>query len=468
MLKKSLSILLAVLMVVSTLAIGVVSVSADIVEQPTYKFTPEDGKLYFDVANTGWTMGTKNKVAFRVYDGDIPDGVDYWGSKKVIGTKVAGEDTVYEIDLKEKVGLEFTPGIQYKIIFVRTEGSNWTDQCYDLFMTSDCLGHVAYGDQNIKYENPVDSSKTTIAAFWYGMDPAEYGPVLQVSSIGNVVGTCPAAGQTPYDVFVDFITLVDEKMGSTKLVNARKYTVDSHKKTEQEMIDDIGAGLGLTKDDVKQAFEDNPMDKGIEDPENPGQYTIEPKEVTTVWSYDASTLPAATPVHVHTPGEPVQENIVPATCIAGGSYDSVVYCTECGEEISRENVDTDIDPAAHSIVHKDLVPATETENGIKEHYECEHCGKCFSDAEGQNEVTPESLIIVAEHIRGDANADKEVDTVDVTTIQRKLVGFEVPSFDSTAADTDLDGVVDIIDATLLQRVLADMTTFEAWDAKHLS
>ena len=42
--------------------------------------------------------------------------------------------------------------------------------------------------------------------------------------------------------------------------------------------------------------------------------------------------------HVHTPAEAVRENVVDATCTEDGSYDSVVYCSECGEEISRETV----------------------------------------------------------------------------------------------------------------------------------
>ena len=41
--------------------------------------------------------------------------------------------------------------------------------------------------------------------------------------------------------------------------------------------------------------------------------------------------------HVHTPAEPVIENELAATCTAAGSYDAVVYCAECGEELSRES-----------------------------------------------------------------------------------------------------------------------------------
>ncbi len=38
----------------------------------------------------------------------------------------------------------------------------------------------------------------------------------------------------------------------------------------------------------------------------------------------------------HTEGEPVRENEKAATCTEAGSYDEVVYCTVCGEELSRE------------------------------------------------------------------------------------------------------------------------------------
>ena len=43
-----------------------------------------------------------------------------------------------------------------------------------------------------------------------------------------------------------------------------------------------------------------------------------------------------TPAAGHTPGEAVRENEVAATCSEAGSYEEVVYCTVCEEEISRE------------------------------------------------------------------------------------------------------------------------------------
>ena len=41
----------------------------------------------------------------------------------------------------------------------------------------------------------------------------------------------------------------------------------------------------------------------------------------------------------HTPSEAIKENEVAATCTAGGSYEEVVYCAACGEELSRKAVE---------------------------------------------------------------------------------------------------------------------------------
>ena len=335
MFKKLLSVLLAVMMVVSVMAVGVVNTAA----ATTDGFTPESTKLYFDTDGTGWDMSTtRDKVAFHIFGGDLgteanPTAGLAWGAKKAIGTATSGESGVFEIDPAAKLGLTFTPGVQYKIIFVHVNGANWKEQTYDLLFTTDCFGHVAYSDGST-YENPVDSSKKTTAAFWRDMDATQYGPVLQISSIGNVVGTCPEAGRTPASIFADFLTVVDSVTNVTTYANAYHYMVESGNKTDQQLIDDIGAGLGLTKDDIKAAFEANTEDSSG----NP---------VTTTWSFDASTLPEA---HKHTAGEPVQENVVPATFYTEGSYDEVIYCTDCGEEISRESKTIDkVTPDANKL-----------------------------------------------------------------------------------------------------------------------
>lgn len=83
--------------------------------------------------------------------------------------------------------------------------------------------------------------------------------------------------------------------------------------------------------------------------------------------------------HTHTAGEPTQENVVPATCTTDGSYDEVIKCTECGEEMSRTHktivapghkyVDTVVDPTCTAqgyTLHKCSVCGEETKDTYKD------------------------------------------------------------------------------------------------------
>ena len=66
----------------------------------------------------------------------------------------------------------------------------------------------------------------------------------------------------------------------------------------------------------------------------------------------------------HTAGEAVEENRVEPTCTEDGSYDSVVYCTVCENEISRETVTIDaVGHTAGEAVEENRVEPTCTENG---------------------------------------------------------------------------------------------------------
>ena len=472
MFKKIISLLLAVMMIMSLVTVMATSTGA--VEY-------ENTKLYFDVSSTGWTLGSKDKVGFYVHS--IEEGEELpWGGKKLNG--VDEGDGIWSYDPSKNMSLN--DGVQYQVIF--TGGGQ---QTADLFFDTTCFGHVAYCNGEM-IENTVDSAKKSQVALWKDLDPEQYGPVKGITSLGNVVGTCLPQGKTDEDLFNTW--LIDTGVQSLK--NAMKYTVQPGKKTSQQMVDDIGTALGLTKDFVKSAIEDNAQ--AIAD----ALALDTTLTVTFDWKYDDSTLPSG--AHTHTPGEAVQENVVPASCKAEGSYDEVVYCTECGEEISRETKTIDklahtpaeavkenevpatckaegsydevvycsecgeelsretktIDMIAHDIKFVEEVPATASVDGMRAHYECAVCGDLFSDAEGTQPVSAEDLVIKAEHLRGDANGDGVVDITDVTTIQRYLAEYEVPVFDETAADADLDGEVDIIDATLIQRVLLNICN---WD-----
>ena len=73
----------------------------------------------------------------------------------------------------------------------------------------------------------------------------------------------------------------------------------------------------------------------------------------------------------HTEDEAVRENEVPANCTIAGSYDEVVYCSVCGDELSRE--EKVIDALGHDLKHHEAKPATCTEVGWNAYETCSRC-----------------------------------------------------------------------------------------------
>ena len=73
----------------------------------------------------------------------------------------------------------------------------------------------------------------------------------------------------------------------------------------------------------------------------------------------------------HTPAAAVEENRVEPTCTKEGSYDSVVYCSVCDAELSREA--KTIDKLAHTPAVDAAVAPTCTETGLTEGSHCSVC-----------------------------------------------------------------------------------------------
>ena len=84
------------------------------------------------------------------------------------------------------------------------------------------------------------------------------------------------------------------------------------------------------------------------------------------------------PATGHSAGEAVVENEVAATCTTAGSYDIVVYCSVCGEEISRTSIS--VDATGHSWGEGVVTAPTCTEGGFTT-YTCTVCGESYSDSE---------------------------------------------------------------------------------------
>ena len=82
--------------------------------------------------------------------------------------------------------------------------------------------------------------------------------------------------------------------------------------------------------------------------------------------------------HEHTAGTPITENHVSADCNTPGSYDEVIYCKDCEEEIERKTTTTE------ALGHVDDNWVTDknascNEDGAK-HKECTRCGETLETA----------------------------------------------------------------------------------------
>ena len=84
----------------------------------------------------------------------------------------------------------------------------------------------------------------------------------------------------------------------------------------------------------------------------------------------------------HTAGEATVENEVAVTCTANGSYDTVVSCTVCGEEISRitETVAAQGHNESRSVIDQSL-PSCTSGGWVQYLYTCQICGTTRTEVE---------------------------------------------------------------------------------------
>lgn len=79
--------------------------------------------------------------------------------------------------------------------------------------------------------------------------------------------------------------------------------------------------------------------------------------------------------HTHDTLSTIKDNNIPSTCTSEGSYDEVVYCTECGEEILRTS--KSVAKIAHtlssSVKEREIAPTCTANGSYDEVFYCTEC-----------------------------------------------------------------------------------------------
>ena len=134
---------------------------------------------------------------------------------------------------------------------------------------------------------------------------------------------------------------------------------------------------------------------------------------------DATTATTAEDVVIaatgHTAGDAVTENEVAASCTEGGSYDTVVYCSVCGTELSRET--TAVAATGHSYVAVVTAP-TSTEQGYTT-YTCSVCGDTYVG--DYTDATGSSASSKATKAKQTLKVTKKAKTVKRAKVKKKAV-----------------------------------------------
>lgn len=88
----------------------------------------------------------------------------------------------------------------------------------------------------------------------------------------------------------------------------------------------------------------------------------------------------------HSPAAAVRENETAATCVLAGSYDSVVYCAVCGEELSREEVT--VEASGHAWDEGAVKTEATCAQAGEVVYTCTLCGETRTESVPRKEHTP--------------------------------------------------------------------------------
>ena len=192
-----------------------------------------DNVICFDADTAKWNKYWEVYCHISEYGGDS---FFEWQSKEE-SCRDDDRNGVWTYDLDDN-GVVLKPGVLYIVIFSCENGS----QIYNLLFDISCLGDTAYCVETW-YDDVIDVSRKNQVAFWCNQDESVFGPERQITSTGDVIGTCIPFNTSALALFEHFLI--------NNLDNARK----DPEKADQEIVDDLAYTLNLSIKDIETAID---------------------------------------------------------------------------------------------------------------------------------------------------------------------------------------------------------------------
>lgn len=420
--------------------------------------------LSFDAKSAGWE--DSEYIGFHIYRND--KSYYSWGSLKEYGVDEDG-DGVWTFTVTDYKTNWFWYEWEHLIIFYNDKG----DSTYPLVFDYGCFDDdVAYCVDGEQIQSPSDSSKTVLMAYWRNQDPKEYGPVIDITLSGEVIGECLPPGTNKNDMLQKYLT--------DHLETARALSG----KSDQELIDDIAGALGVAAEvtdnivyvlnyrgsDIAWREEDSPLER-IWDPE---RVHVGPAGV--IWTIETDREEQiAYELYIDTETFDEIGGTITFPQEAFSVVDARVKLPEYyeGEFLPRGDGKLDFALRLRDGVDIDSYPDYIPQITVIFDVTADS-GKYRIDTNIDFDGKEEPWHFVNLNktdllLRGDYDTDGEITVMDATRAQRIIAELEDrPDEDFLIGiDADNDGELTVLDATRIQRVIADLCDWDGYIMGHL-
>lgn len=151
-------------------------------------------------------------------------------------------------------------------------------------------------------------------------------------------------------------------------------------------------------------------------------------------------------------GHDYASEVTVPTCTEAGY--TTYTCTRCKDSYVAD----EISALGHNLTHFEAKEANKNADGNIEYWKCSVCGDYFSDVEGTNMISAESVVIRYIPILGDVNEDGKLNARDIIALMRYLTGWEDEEFNVLLADYDGNGRVNARDVVAIMLYIIKETS----------